>query len=161
MTNHILNFGTGGEGKTMGLAPYGKKYKNKINIDIKFKDIKTDFSKFIKRNPLSDILNQINSNLRVDPIKVPHKFCKNKNHLNKYFSGVAYDIQRAAEKSMVHLGKELYKTVKSNNLCLAGGVALNSVANKKLLDKSNFKNIFVSSMLRCWNIFWSSFVGYI
>ena len=38
-------------------------------------------------------------------------FCKNKNHLNKYFSGVAYDIQRAAEKSMVHLGKELYKTV--------------------------------------------------
>ena len=44
---------------------------------------------------------------------------------------------------MVHLGKELYKTVKSNNLCLAGGVALNSVANKKLLDKSNFKNIFV------------------
>ena len=143
VTNHILNFGTGGEGKTMGLAPYGKKYKNKINIDIKFKDIETDFSKFIKRNPLSDILNQINSNLRVDPIKVPHKFCKNKNHLNKYFSGVAYDIQRAAEISMVHLGKELYKSVKSQNLCLAGGVALNSVANKKLLDKSNFKNIFV------------------
>ena len=45
-----------------------EKISNKI-IDIKFKDIKTDFSKFIKRNPLSDILNQINKKVMVDPIK--------------------------------------------------------------------------------------------
>ncbi len=143
VTSHILNFGTGGEGKTMGLAPYGERYKNKIKFDINLNGIETDFSNFIKRNPLSDVLNQLNGNLRVDPIKVPHKFCKNKNHLNKYFSGVAYDIQNASEKTMIHLGKELFKSVKSENLCLAGGVALNSVANKKLLDNSNFKNIFV------------------
>lgn len=143
VTNHILNFGTGGEGKTMGLAPYGEKYKNKLKIDINLSGIETDFSNFTKRNPLSDVLNQLNTNLRVDPIKVPHKFCKNKNHLNEYFSGVAYDIQDASEKTMIHLGKELFKSVKSKNLCLAGGVALNSVANKKLLDNSNFKNVFV------------------
>tara|TARA_Y100000389_G_C17459312_1_gene520481 strand:- start:250 stop:2481 length:2232 start_codon:yes stop_codon:yes gene_type:complete len=143
VTNHILNLGTGGEGKTMGLAPYGIKYKNQIKIKPKFDGIKTDFSAFMKRNPLSDVLNQLNENLRPDPIKVEHKFCKNKDYLNKYFAGVAFDIQNIAEKTMIHLGKELHKSVKSNNICLAGGVALNSVANKKLLDNSKFKNIFV------------------
>ena len=44
---------------------------------------------------------------------------------------------------MSHLGKEIYKDTKSKNICIAGGVALNSVANKKLLDKSKFQNIFV------------------
>ena len=97
----------------------------------------------MKRNPLSDVLNQLNNNLRPNPIKVNHRFCENKNHLSKYFSGVAYDIQNIAEKTLVHLGKEIYKSVKSKNICLAGGVALNSVANKKLIDNSNFKNIFV------------------
>ena len=85
----------------------------------------------------------MNNNLRPNPIKVNHRFCENKNHLSKYFSGVAYDIQNIAEKTLVHLGKEIYKSVKSKNICLAGGVALNSVANKKLIDNSNFKNIFV------------------
>ncbi len=143
VTNHILNLGTGGEGKTMGLAPYGKKYKNQIKIKVKLNGIKNDFSEFMKRNPLSDTLNQINPNLRPNPIKVKHRYCKNKNHLSKYFSGVAYDIQDTAEKVMSHLGKEIYRDTKSENICIAGGVALNSVANKKLLDKSKFKNIFV------------------
>ena len=143
VTSHILNLGTGGEGKTMGLAPYGKKYRNQIKIKVKLDGIKNDFSDFMKRNPLSDTLNQINPNLRPNPIKIPHKFCKNKKHLNKYFSGVAFDIQDVAEKVMTHLGKEIYKETKSKNICIAGGVALNSVANKKLLDKSNFKNVFV------------------
>ena len=43
---------------------------------------------------------------------------------------------------MSHLGKEIYK-IQNPKICIAGGVALNSVANKKLLDKSKFKNIFV------------------
>ena len=143
VTNHILNFGTGGEGKTMGLAPYGEKYKNQIKIKHTFDGIKTDFSNFVKRNPLSDALNQINSGFRSNPIKIKHKHCANKNYLNKYFSGVAYDIQNLSEKTMIHLGKEIYKKTKSNNICIAGGVGLNSVANKKLIDNSNFKNIFV------------------
>ena len=143
VTSHILNLGTGGEGKTMGLAPYGRKYRNQIKIKVKLDGIKNDFSDFMKRNPLSDTLNQINPNLRPNPIKIPHKFCKNKKHLSKYFSGVAFDIQDVAEKVMTHLGKEIYKETNSKNICIAGGVALNSVANKKLLDKSNFKNIFV------------------
>ena len=143
ITKNILNLGTGGEGKTMGLAPYGKKHKGKIKIKVKLDGIKNDFSEFMKRQPLQDVLNQISDKYRSNPIKQSHKFCKNKNHLDPYFSGIAYDIQNASEKVMIHLGKDIKKKIKSQNICLAGGVALNSVANKKLFDKSNFKNIFV------------------
>ena len=143
ITKHILNLGTGGEGKTMGLAPYGEKHKGKIKIKFKLDGIKNDFSEFMKRQPLQDVLNQVSNKYRLNPIKQSHKFCKNKKHLDPYFSGVAYDIQNASEKVMVHLGKDIKKKIKSDNICLAGGVALNSVANKKLFDKSNFKNIFV------------------
>ena len=143
ITKNILNLGTGGEGKTMGLAPYGEKHKGKIKIKVKLKGIKNDFSEFMKRQPLQDVLNQVDDKYRSNPIKQSHKFCKNKNHLNPYFSGIAYDIQKASEEVMIHLGKDIKKKIKSENICLAGGVALNSVANKKLFDKSNFKNIFV------------------
>ena len=127
----------------MGLAPYGKKYKGKIKIKFKLKGIQTDFGEFMKRQPLQDVLNQINEKYRVDPIKPNHKLCTKKNHLNSYFSGAAYDVQDASEKVLTHLGKDIQKKIKSQNICLAGGVALNSVANKKLFDNSNFKNIFV------------------
>ena len=143
ITKHVLNLGTGGEGKTMGLAPYGEKYKGKIKIKVKLDGIENNFSEFMKRQPLQDVLNQVDDKYRSNPIKEGHKFCKNKNHLNPYFSGIAYDIQKASEEVMIHLGKDIQKKIKSQNICLAGGVALNSVANKKLFDKSNFKNIFV------------------
>ena len=143
VTSRILNLGTGGEGKTMGLAPYGEKHKGKIKIKFKLDGIKTDFSQFMKRQPFQDVLNQIDKKYISNPIKEKHKLCKNKNHLNPYFSGIAYDIQDASEKIMVHLGKDIQKKIKSENLCLAGGVALNSVANKKLYDAANFKKMFV------------------
>ena len=143
ITKNILNLGTGGEGKTMGLAPYGEKHKGKIKIKVKLDGIKNDFSDFMKKQPLQDVLNQVSDKYRSNPIKQSHKFCKNKNHLDPYFSGIAYDIQKVSEKVMIHLGKDIKKKIKSKNICLAGGVALNSVANKKLFDQSNFKNIFV------------------
>ena len=68
VTKEILNLGTGSEGKTMGLAPYGKNDK-KIKIRYKLNGINTNFSPFIKRMPYSDVLNQININFRTNPIK--------------------------------------------------------------------------------------------
>ena len=44
---------------------------------------------------------------------------------------------------MEQAGKEIKKRVNSNNICIAGGVALNSVANQKLFDATNFKEIFI------------------
>ena len=56
---------------------------------------------------------------------------------------MAYDIQNEAEKCLIHLGKELNKKVSSKNICIAGGVALNSVANQKLFDNTKFKDISI------------------
>ena len=44
---------------------------------------------------------------------------------------------------MIHLGRELFKKTKSKNICIAGGVGLNSVGNQKLFEKTSFKDIFV------------------
>ena len=142
VTKDILNFGTGGEGKTMGLAAYGKPNR-KIKINFTLSGIKTDFSKFMLRMPYSDVLNQINSNYRVSPIIKKIKKANKKNILNKIYKDWAYEIQNVSEKVMSHLGKDIYKKIKSKNICLAGGVALNCVANEILIKSSKFKNAFI------------------
>lgn len=142
VTEKILNLGNGGEGKTMGLAPYGKK-NNKIKIDFELNNIETNFQKFMKRQPYSDVLNQINKNYKIYPFKQNYKLSNKKNIINKYFCDWAYLIQNITEKTMVHLANDLYKKNKSKNLCIAGGVGLNSVANQKIEDVKKFKNVYV------------------
>ena len=142
VTKEILNLGTGSEGKTMGLAPYGKT-DSKINIRFKLNGINTDFSDFIKRMPYSDVLNHLNSNFRSNPIKQKIKKATKKNITKKYYKNWAFAIQKVSEKVILHLGNEIYKKNNSKNICLAGGVALNSVANNHLLKKGKFKNMFV------------------
>jgi carbamoyltransferase len=144
VSRFILGFGYGGEGKTMGLAPFGEPYEKILDIKGKYDGIKTDFSDFIRRMPYSDILNQINSDMWVkSPLKRNYKFCKDPDELTKpYFARVAYDIQEETEKTLIHLGKELEKRINSKNICISGGVALNSVANKKMFDATNFEKFF-------------------
>ena len=142
VTKNILNLGTGGEGKTMGLSSYGKKDPN-IKIDYKFKGIETNFSKFVLRMPRSDMLGNENKNFKTNFIKKKIKQANKKNIMNKVYRNWAYEIQNVAEKTMIHLGKDIFKRIKSDNLCLAGGVALNCVANEKLFQKSKFKEMFI------------------
>lgn len=56
---------------------------------------------------------------------------------------IAASAQRIVEELFLHMGKYLKETTKSDNICLAGGVALNSVANGKLIQSGLFKNIFI------------------
>lgn len=144
VTKNILNLGTGGEGKTMGLAPFGAKHPKALDINPDLDGIKNDFSQFIRRMPNSDVLNQKYPEQRLEAIKIPYTRCKNKEDLlNPYFSRVAYDVQDITEKTLVHLARDLHKKTGKQNLCVAGGVGLNSVANKIMLDESDFKNIFI------------------
>ena len=142
VTSQILNLGTGGEGKTMGLAPYGR-YNKKIKIQCEIDGIKTNFDKFMLRMPSSDVLNHINPNLRPIRIRQNFKRANKKNIMSKIYTDWAFMIQNKAENIMINLGKNLYKKTKNKNLCLAGGVALNSVANEKLFSKNKFKNMFI------------------
>jgi len=135
-----IGLGFGGEGKTMGLAPYGK--KNNFFKNIKFDGIETNFSKFMFRHPLSDVLNHKNNNFRRPGLKMKIKDNKNKK-MSKYYKDLAFNVQELAEKTMVHLGNYTKKITKEKKLCMAGGVALNSVGNNKILKKAKFKDIFV------------------
>lgn len=141
ISTEILGFGPGGEGKTMGLAPYGNKNK-KIKIPHKFSGVETSFSNFIKRLPNSDFHSQHNLGKRkllFEKIKVANK----KNVTKKLYTDWAFAIQNLTEKTMVHFAKDLYKKTKSKNLCMAGGVALNCISNEKIAKKTEVKNIHI------------------
>ncbi|MBI1971121.1 hypothetical protein HYS47_05205 [Candidatus Woesearchaeota archaeon] len=143
VTKLILQLGTGGEGKTMGLAPYGQEHPKVLNITPELRGIRNDFSTFIRRMPYSDVLGH-KYNQRINPLKQEYKKSMSKNDLlDPYFSRVAYDIQDTTEKVLVHLAKELYGKTGMKNICIAGGVGLNSVSNKIILDNTDFEKIFI------------------
>jgi len=141
ISTEILGFGPGGEGKTMGLAPYGNKNK-KIKIPYKFSGIETNFSDFMKRLPNSDFHSQYNLGKRYLLFK-KIKTANKKNVTKKPYIDWAYEIQNLTEKTMVHFAKDLYKKTKSKNLCMAGGVALNCISNEKIAKKSKIKNLHI------------------
>ena len=56
---------------------------------------------------------------------------------------LAASVQKLCEEVIFHLCEGVYKKTKSENLCLSGGVAQNSVANGKILDNTSFKNVYI------------------
>ncbi len=144
VTRNCLNLGVGGEGKTMGLAPYGKKGESFLNFSSTVYDgVKTDYSNFMKRQPFTDILSLENQiKFKKFNKKIPLRK-KNEDITKGKWPKIAFDIQREAEKNLIKLGQSIQKIDHTKNISIAGGVALNSVANKKMFDKTNFKKIFV------------------
>ena len=131
-----------GEYKLMGLAPYGKPiYKDKIYNHLI--DVKIDGSFH---------LNQKFFNYTTGLTMVNDEFCKlfgrkerlpDKDKLEQFHMDIAASIQEVTEEIMIRLVKSLKEEYKINNLCLAGGVALNCVANGKILKENLFKNIWI------------------
>ena len=143
-TKNWLNLGVGGEGKTMGLAPYGNKGKQILDFSkVKFDGIITDYSSLLRRQPFNDIL-VMNDKKIIEKciIDIPQRKLTD-DIMGDYWTRLAFDVQQETERCFIHLGKEIEKRIKSKNICMAGGVALNSVANQKLFDATKFKEIFV------------------
>ena len=143
-TKNWLNLGVGGEGKTMGLAPYGNKGKQILDFSkVKFDGIITDYSSLLRRQPFNDIL-VMNDKKIIEKciIDIPKRKLTD-DIMGDYWTRLAFDVQQETERCFIHLGKEIEKRIKSKNICMAGGVALNSVANQKLFDATKFKEIFV------------------
>lgn len=63
--------------------------------------------------------------------------------VTKFHEDLAATLQHKLEQVVFHLLTQVYKKQKNPNLCLAGGVALNSVMNGKLLDNTPFKRLFI------------------
>ena len=131
-----------GEYKVMGLAPYGEpKFKNLI-LD-KLIDLKKDGTfrlnmEFFDYATGLKMANDKFSQLFGQPVRNP----KN-DLLAQFHMDVAASIQSVTEEIVLRLAKSIAKENKSKNLCMAGGVALNCVANGKILKEKIFENIWI------------------
>ncbi len=62
---------------------------------------------------------------------------------HRKYCDLAFAIQNVTEEIMLKMAREAKRLTNSNNVCLAGGVALNCVANGKLLKDKIFDNVFI------------------
>ena len=130
-----------GEYKLMGLAPYGKpKYVKKIKdnlIDIKNDgSFKLDIS-FFKYHRGFRMTSKKFHKLFGSPPRDKEK------ELTQFHMDLAASIQVVTEEIVIKLARSIKKESGLKNLCLAGGVALNCVANGKLLQEKIFENIWI------------------
>ena len=130
-----------GEYKVMGLAPYGEpKYENLIldhlidlkpdgsfRLDMSYFDYCTGFT----------MTNDRFAALFGQPVRKPDQL------LTPFHMDVAASIQAVLDEAVLRLTRSLAKQTGSRNLCLAGGVALNCVANGKVLRDGHFDNIWI------------------
>ena len=131
-----------GEYKVMGLAPYGQpKYKDLIIKELM--DLKEDGSfklnmKFFDYATGLTMTNKKFSKLFGNPVRNPKK-----DLLKDFHMDIAASIQAVTEEVVIRLTRNIASEYKIKNLCLAGGVALNCVANGKILKEKIFEDIWI------------------
>jgi carbamoyltransferase len=131
-----------GEYKVMGLAPYGEpKYKDLIlenlisvkedgsfKLNMKYFDFATDLK----------MTNKYFDQLFGQKRRVPET-----EQLTQFHMDVASSVQAVTEEIVLRICKDLAKEHSIKNLCLSGGVALNCVANGKILKEKIFNDIWI------------------
>jgi carbamoyltransferase len=137
-----------GEYKLMGLAPYGiPDSKNTIKFEkiIKEKliDVKEDGSVWLDQSYFNYA-----TGLRMTKDKKWEKLfgLKRRNaetDLDQIHCDLALAIQHVTEEIVIKMALEAKRITKTDYLCLAGGVALNCVANGKLIEKNIFKDVYI------------------
>ena len=131
----------GGEYKLMGLAPYGTpKYKDIITENLIDTCEDGSFSLNMKYFNYTTGLTMINKNFEK---LFGKKTRKKDSQIEKFHMDVASSIQVVTEDIILKIVKNLKKKYNLANLCLAGGVALNCVANGKIIKEKIFKNVWV------------------
>ncbi len=130
-----------GEYKVMGLAPYGEPIYYDAIVE-NLIDLKPDgsfwlnmayFDYAVGDSMITDKFAELFGGPRREPESV----------ITKREFDLAASVQRVLEEAMLRLGRSLRKQTGQRNLCLAGGVALNCVANGKLLGEGTFDRIWV------------------
>ena len=130
-----------GEYKVMGLAPYGEpKYAQLIldhlidlkpdgsfRLDMSYFDYCTGFT----------MTNDRFARLFGQPVRRPEQL------LTGFHMDMAASVQSVLDEAVLRLARSLARQTGSRNLCLAGGVALNCVANGKVLRDGSFENIWI------------------
>tara|TARA_B100000989_G_scaffold285724_1_gene253718 strand:+ start:7627 stop:9462 length:1836 start_codon:yes stop_codon:yes gene_type:complete len=130
-----------GEYKLMGLAPYGFAiYEDKIK---KLIDIKNDGSFRLDQSYFNYSTGLTMTNKKFDNLfgKKPRNPINEE--ITQFHMDIAASIQKVTEEIMIKLVKAIRDEYNIKNLCLAGGVALNCVANGKILKEKIFENIWI------------------
>ena len=130
-----------GEYKVMGLAPYGEpKYADLIKDNLI--DIKEDGSFHLDMSYFNYCTGLTMTNERFDTLfGGPRRAAESQ--LTQREMDLAASVQAVTEEVVIKLATGIRKSTGLRNLCLAGGVALNCVANGKLLRKNIFDNIWI------------------
>lgn len=126
VTEHLGFLHSSDEYKVMALASYGKP------------EFVNDFREMIQ---LGD-----NGQYKVHNERLAERFGPQRlrhEEFTPHHFNVAHSLQLVLEEKVLQLCDWLYKETKKDNLCMAGGVALNCVLNARIRDKSSFKNVWV------------------
>jgi carbamoyltransferase len=131
-----------GEYKVMGLAPYGEPKYHDLILD-KVVDLKEDGSFHLDQSYFNYMAGLTMTNDRFaelfgHPVRKPET-----EDLTQFHMDMAASIQSVTEEAVLRLTRSLAREYNIPNLCLAGGVALNCVANGKVLRDGAFENIWV------------------
>jgi carbamoyltransferase len=144
----------GDEYKVMGLAPYGDpKYIDKLRKMVHLeKDglFKLDLSYFnaTKSGVVSYGVDNIPVVAKLFGTKIEDLFGparKREDELTQYHKDIAASVQRFTEEIIFHLLNYLQKKTGLTKVCIAGGVAQNSVANGKIIERTSFSEIYIPS----------------
>jgi len=130
-----------GEYKVMGLAPYGEPRFKDIILD-KLIDVKEDGSFRLNMDYFNYATGLTMTNSKFAKL-FNIKRREPENELSQIHMDMASSIQAATEVIVLKITRFLFKEFKLPNLCMAGGVALNCVANGKILKEGLFKNIWI------------------
>ena len=131
-----------GEYKMMGLAPYGEpKYSDLIFKELI--DLKEDGSFKLNMKYFSYTTHLKMINKKFESLFGQRRRVPEIDKIENFHMDVASSIQKVIEIVVIKICQQIKKVTSSSNLCLSGGVALNCVANGKLLEKKIFENIWI------------------
>ncbi len=137
-----------GEYKLMGLAPYGNPNSPSVLNYIKLikshlVDIKEDGSIFLNQTYFNYAVGLTMTHTNKWESLFGFKRKVEEDDIAQYHCDLALAIQTVTEEIVIKMAIELKRITGSDNLCMAGGVALNCTANGKLQASGIFKNIFI------------------
>ncbi len=126
VTTHLGFLHSSDEYKVMALASYGKP------------EFVNDFRDIIRLTGDGQYtVTDQNLTARFGPQRLRHE------EFTRHHFNIAYSLQLVLEETLLELTDWLHKETQEDNLCMAGGVALNCVANARIRDNGSFKNIWV------------------
>lgn len=143
----------GDEYKVMGLAPYGKPmFADKIRKIIRFEpnglfswdpeyfanttEIKLDYTTNVPQ------ISTLFGSKMIEVFGTPRAMGE---ELTQQHKDLAASVQVVCEELILHILNHLHQRTGTKNVCIAGGVAQNSVANGKIIEKTKFENLYIPS----------------